>query len=65
MNVLLGKIQRGEYPMIRHISDQAKDIISRMLVVDPKKRMKMHEIIEHPWFAVNWDSSRLKDGMRQ
>lgn len=59
MNMLLGKIQRGEYQMIRHISDSAKDIISRMLIVDPRKRIPMKDIIAHPWFQVDWDASLI------
>ncbi|KAK4704262.1 hypothetical protein P7C70_g1946, partial [Phenoliferia sp. Uapishka_3] len=32
------------------ISADAKDFVSRCLVVDPKKRMTAAEALEHPWF---------------
>lgn len=34
---------------IRLISPQAKDIITRMLEKDPKKRISMYEIFDHEW----------------
>ena len=33
----------------KHISAEAKDIITRLLVADPKKRMTMAELLEHAW----------------
>jgi serine/threonine protein kinase len=33
-----------------HVSPAAKDLIRRMLIVDPEKRINMHEVINHPWF---------------
>lgn len=32
------------------ISDQAKDLISRILVLDPSKRPSIEEIFNHPFF---------------
>ncbi|KAG5481357.1 hypothetical protein GH5_07081 [Leishmania sp. Ghana 2012 LV757] len=59
MNVLLGKIERGDYQMIRHITDLAKDLVSRMLTVDPRKRISMEDVINHPWFQIDWDPKLL------
>ncbi|RNF06658.1 putative serine/threonine protein kinase [Trypanosoma conorhini] len=55
MNALLAKIERGEYQMVRHVSEAVKDLIARMLTVDPKKRITMEGIIAHPWFQVGWE----------
>lgn len=33
------------------ISDEAKDLISNLLVKDPKKRLTCAEIMDHEWFA--------------
>jgi 5'-AMP-activated protein kinase, catalytic alpha subunit len=30
----------------------ARDLIPRMLVVDPMKRVTIHEIQEHAWFRI-------------
>lgn len=60
MNALLAKIERGEYQMIRHISNGAKNLIARMMVVDPRCRITIEGIIADPWFQVGWDPSMLK-----
>ncbi|OWM82611.1 calcium-dependent protein kinase 20-like isoform X2 [Punica granatum] len=35
------------------ISESAKDLVRRMLVRDPKKRLIAHEVLSHPWVQVN------------
>ncbi|XVF07481.1 hypothetical protein REPUB_Repub06bG0142900 [Reevesia pubescens] len=35
------------------ISDNAKDLVRRMLVKDPKKRLTAHEVLCHPWVQVD------------
>ncbi|XP_071709665.1 calcium-dependent protein kinase 1-like [Rutidosis leptorrhynchoides] len=35
------------------ISDSAKDLVRRMLVRDPKKRLTAHEVLCHPWVQVD------------
>jgi len=34
---------------INNICDLAEDVIRKMLVVDPKTRATMNEIMNHPW----------------
>ncbi|KAM7525339.1 hypothetical protein LguiA_015241 [Lonicera macranthoides] len=34
------------------VSDSAKDLIKKMLVRDPKKRLTAHEVLCHPWVRV-------------
>lgn len=36
-----------------HISESAKDLIRRILVRDPKKRLTAHEVLCHPWIQVD------------
>lgn len=37
-----------------------KDLLSRMLIKDPKKRIKtLREVKEHPWFTKNFDFSKI------
>lgn len=45
---LLLKVQAGRFSMPAALSPEAKDIISKMLVVDPAKRITMREILRHP-----------------
>lgn len=47
---LFKKIKGGIYTLPSHLSASARDLIPRMLVVDPMKRMTIREIHEHPWF---------------
>ena len=35
-----------------NISNVAKDLVSRMLDVDPEKRITVDEIFQHPWIRV-------------
>lgn len=42
--------QSGIYTLPSHLSALARDLIPRMLVVDPMKRIKINEIREHAWF---------------
>ncbi|XP_068457777.1 serine/threonine-protein kinase Chk2 isoform X1 [Clinocottus analis] len=47
------QILRGEFTMVpsrwRHVSDQAKDVVRKLLVVDPSSRMSIQEALQHPW----------------
>eukprot|EP00257_Ricinus_communis_P027615 XP_025015029.1 SNF1-related protein kinase catalytic subunit alpha KIN10 [Ricinus communis] len=47
---LFKKIKGGIYTLPSHLSPGARDLIPRMLVVDPMKRMTIPEIRLHPWF---------------
>ncbi|XP_022740187.1 SNF1-related protein kinase catalytic subunit alpha KIN10-like [Durio zibethinus] len=46
-------LQRGIYTLPSHLSPGARDLIPRMLVVDPMKRMTIPEIRQHPWFQAH------------
>ncbi|KAJ9181257.1 hypothetical protein P3X46_009405 [Hevea brasiliensis] len=51
------QVLRGELDFISepwpNISESAKDLVRRMLVRDPKKRMTAHEVLCHPWVQVD------------
>ncbi|KAL7310447.1 serine/threonine-protein kinase gin4 [Mucor circinelloides] len=47
---LLKKVKSGKYIMPDNISRSAQDLIRRILVVDPSKRLNMQQIMSHPWF---------------
>merc|ERR1719198_522568 len=46
---LFKKIKNGVYHLPNYLSAPAKDLISRMLIVDPLKRISMSELRQHPW----------------
>lgn len=43
IQVLLWLISRNRWPLT------AKDLIKKLLVLDPKKRLNADQILEHPW----------------
>lgn len=47
---LFKKIKSGMYSLPSHLSQLSKELIVRMLVVDPMKRITIPEIRAHPWF---------------
>ncbi|XP_024014680.1 SNF1-related protein kinase catalytic subunit alpha KIN11 isoform X1 [Eutrema salsugineum] len=50
---LFSKIKRGEYTLPDHLSYAARDLIPRMLMVDPVMRISIAEIRQHPWFNIH------------
>ena len=40
------------------IPTAAKDLVSRLLVVDPKKRYTAHQVLQHPWLEAAGKTSR-------
>ncbi|VAI22925.1 unnamed protein product [Triticum turgidum subsp. durum] len=49
--VLHGKLDFESDPW-PSISEGAKDLVRRMLLRDPKKRLTAHEVLRHPWVQV-------------
>ncbi|KAI0078302.1 Pkinase-domain-containing protein [Panus rudis PR-1116 ss-1] len=49
VRTLLNKVKTGKYEMPAYIDPLAKDLLSRMLVVDVHKRISMSDILAHPW----------------
>ncbi|XP_022842422.1 calcium-dependent protein kinase 26-like [Olea europaea var. sylvestris] len=50
--VLYGDLDFSSDPWPK-ISESAKDLVKKMLVRDPRKRLTAHEILCHPWVQVN------------
>jgi len=50
---LFRKIKSGMYSLPSHLSQLSRDLILKMLVVDPMKRIKLEEIRNHGWFTHN------------
>ncbi|KAG5593568.1 hypothetical protein H5410_044082 [Solanum commersonii] len=50
------QIVKGELDLVSEpwpaISESAKDLVRKMLVRDPKKRLTAHEVLCHPWVRV-------------
>ncbi|KAJ5078623.1 serine/threonine-protein kinase brsk2-like protein [Anaeramoeba ignava] len=51
---LLQKVKSGIYSIPKSFTKLQKDLIQKMLVVDPTKRISLNEIKKHPWFTSNY-----------
>ncbi|KAF9910088.1 hypothetical protein BX616_010973 [Lobosporangium transversale] len=59
---LLSKVKAGKFYMPQDISAGARDLISRMLTVNPKRRITMQGVMMHPWFRmVNPEHNTLRE----
>lgn len=60
---LFRKIRSGKFsfpdPYWRNVSDGAKDLIRKLLVVDPDARYTAKQVLEHPWIQQHTDSIEL------
>ncbi|KAF1363112.1 kinase-like protein [Lizonia empirigonia] len=56
------KIIRGEYTIPNFISSGAKDLISRLLVIDPEKRISLEDVEKHTWIVKHCKRSRVPVG---
>lgn len=70
---LYKKIKKGTYtfpaPYWTDISDEAKDLVSKLLTVDPMKRAKAIDVKSHPWITSHATSdvelgSRFQDSLK-
>ncbi|KAI8968159.1 kinase-like domain-containing protein [Mycotypha africana] len=48
---LLTKVKLGNYTIPDYVSSEARDLIRRILVVNPAQRLTMQQVQEHPWFV--------------
>lgn len=60
IDTLTEKVAAGQYtflsPWWDHISDGAKDAVSHLLDINPKKRYTINQFLAHPWLNT-WDTS--------
>ncbi|KAJ6244448.1 protein kinase [Anaeramoeba flamelloides] len=56
---LLLNIRRGFYEFPNFLGELEKDLISKMLVVNPRKRITIGEIKRHPWFTFNFPKNYI------
>ncbi|KIJ59399.1 hypothetical protein HYDPIDRAFT_100793 [Hydnomerulius pinastri MD-312] len=51
VRTLLAKVKTGRYDVPAYIDPVAKDLLTRMLVVDVNRRITIPEILSHPWLS--------------
>ena len=64
-DVLYDKICKGKFVIPNHVSEKARDLLNKILVTDPKKRLTIYQIKNHPWFHLYNDKGKLmiSDGL--
>lgn len=50
---LFKKISNGVYTLPNYLSEGAKNLLTKMLVVNPLNRITIHEIMQDEWFTTN------------
>ncbi len=60
-DVLYKKITDGKFSIPNWVSDQAKELLRRILNTDPSARYNLQQIKNHPWFSLN--STKLNEGL--
>ena len=43
------KVLKGEYEELKNVSNEANDLIKKMLETDPDVRIKLNDVLNHPW----------------
>ncbi len=61
---LYKKISLADYAIPKHVSPGARDLITRILQIDPAKRFTVADIRKHPWFAGGEAAFVLEPGIR-
>ncbi|KAI9674545.1 MAG: serine/threonine-protein kinase KIN2 [Caeruleum heppii] len=56
MPQLHAKIKKGVVDYPQWLSAECKNLISRMLVTDPRQRASLHEIMTHPWICKGFNA---------
>lgn len=57
MEIIMDKIQRGSFDLESSawvcVSEEAKDLVKRLLTVDPDRRITMEQLLVHEWLDLN------------
>eukprot|EP01012_Entosiphon_sulcatum_P050597 TRINITY_DN69469_c0_g1_i1.p1 TRINITY_DN69469_c0_g1~~TRINITY_DN69469_c0_g1_i1.p1 ORF type:complete len:316 (+),score=70.92 TRINITY_DN69469_c0_g1_i1:91-1038(+) len=54
------QVEKGEFRMPTGITEEAQDLISKILVVEPSKRLSLQGVIDHPWVQFDWDDDEFE-----
>ncbi|KAI9791079.1 MAG: spindle assembly checkpoint kinase [Peltula sp. TS41687] len=58
------RIARGEMTVPKTVSAEAKDLIKKLLVLDPTKRIPLSEVEEHPWIVKHCGTLAEREAQR-
>ena len=58
-DVLYDKICKGKFMIPNHVSEKARDLLNKILTTNPKKRLNIYQIKNHPWFSLYNNKGKL------
>lgn len=63
VKILYESIVNKEYNIPDYVPKDAKDLIEKMLVLEPEKRIEMNDILSHPWITNPIVTRRTSSGI--
>jgi serine/threonine protein kinase len=60
MNELHKLIIRGNYQPLKEVSEEAQSLLTALLEIDPKRRISIDQILNHPWIRTSDNKFRNK-----
>ncbi|KAF5117772.1 hypothetical protein DV495_004906 [Geotrichum candidum] len=65
IQALTEKVARGEFtflsPWWDDISFEAKDLVNKLLTIDPKRRYNIHQFLAHPWIQKGYEQMNASE----
>jgi len=65
IQALTEKVARGEFtflsPWWDDISFEAKDLVNKLLTIDPKRRYNIHQFLAHPWIRKGYEQMNASE----
>jgi len=58
LRMMFPRIVNAQFPRLARASDTARDLLSRLLVANPKLRLSVGEVMSHPWFLRDLPKAR-------
>ena len=62
-DILYKKITEGKFAIPKYVSEQGKDLLRKVLNVDPCKRYNIAQIKKHPWFNLVNVKININEGL--
>ncbi|XP_035789373.1 uncharacterized protein LOC118465335 [Anopheles albimanus] len=67
--IIMDKIKRGSFDLAampwRHVSEDARDLVNRLLTVNPDYRLTMEDVIEHQWLVDEREEEQTRSQRKQ
>eukprot|EP00818_Percolomonas_sp_WS_P010755 CAMPEP_0117455254 /NCGR_PEP_ID=MMETSP0759-20121206/11263_1 /TAXON_ID=63605 /ORGANISM="Percolomonas cosmopolitus, Strain WS" /LENGTH=390 /DNA_ID=CAMNT_0005248549 /DNA_START=343 /DNA_END=1515 /DNA_ORIENTATION=+ len=63
VNILFKKIESGKFTYPPYFNKSVRDLLSKMLQVNPKKRITMDAVKNHKWFRVGFRDSHPENAL--